>query len=141
VRTSTRSDDRTARRRTDNRIVRALLVWGCNVVALLVADLAVHDLRIDPEWRAVTAGAVFGIVNWAVKPIVRLLALPLIVITLGIALFFVNLFVLYIASWLSSGFVIESFGGAVGGTIVLWAVNTVLFMVLGLRERGARRRS
>ena len=85
-------------RRRDGRVARILLLWGCNVAALLFADLVVSDISIDPEWRAITAGAVFGIVNWAVKPLLRLLALPLIVITLGVALFVVNLLVLYITS-------------------------------------------
>lgn len=122
----------------DRRLVQILLVWACNVIALLILDVVIGGVRIEPEWRAIPAGAVFGIVNWLVKPIIKLLALPLIVVTLGIALFFVNLLVLYITSWLSPGFDIESFGSAVGATILLWIVNVALQSLFGI---GNRRRS
>ena len=138
--TTTPSGSGAAPRRRDGRVARILLLWGCNVVALLFADLVVRDIHIDPEWRAITAGAVFGIVNWAVKPILRVLALPLIVITLGIALFFVNLLVLYITAWVSSGFGIDSFGGAIGATIVLWLVNLALQASFGLGDRRTAKR-
>jgi putative membrane protein len=131
------------RRRRDRRLVRIGLIWGCNVLALLVADLVVRDIAIDPEWRAISAGAVFGIVNWMIKPIIKTLALPLIMLTFGIALFFVNLLVLYIASWISSGFTIRSFGGAIGATIVLWLVNAALHAILDIRgdpSKASRRR-
>ena len=86
------------------------------------------------------AGAVFGVVNWLLKPLVTLLALPLIVLTLGIALFFVNLLMLYVTSWVSPGFQIDSFWSAVGGTIVIWIVNSILQSVFGLGDRRDRRR-
>jgi putative membrane protein len=78
---------------------------------------------------------VFGLVNWAVKPIVKLLALPVILLTLGIALFFIDLLMLYITSWVMSGFDIDSFRAAIAGTIVIWLVNVVLHAVFGIRDR------
>jgi putative membrane protein len=90
----------------------------------------------------VIAGAVFGLVNWLVKPVVTLLSLPLIVLTLGIALFFVNLLMLALTAWLVSGFDIDGFWPAVGGTIVVWIVNAVLRAVFDVddwrRRRGRR---
>jgi putative membrane protein len=116
-------------------IARAGLMWAVNIVALLVADWLADGIRFESSWRAVVAGAVFGLVNWLVKPVVKLLALPLIVLTLGIALFFVNLFMLYLTSWIVSGFDIDSFWSAVGGTIVIWAVNLVLVTAFRLDDR------
>ncbi len=43
----------------------------------------------------------------------------MIVITLGIALFFVHLLTLHITSWVMPDFHIDSFGAAIGGTIVI----------------------
>ena len=94
-------------------LTRIVLVWASNAVALLVANWLIDGIRFDDQWRVVIAGAVFGFVNWLVKPIVTLLALPVIVLTLGIALFFVNLLMLYITSWVMPGFEIDSFGSAV----------------------------
>jgi putative membrane protein len=116
-------------------LARAGLLWAVNTVALLVADWVADGIRFENNWRAVVAGAVFALVNWLVKPIVKLLALPLIILTLGIALFFVNLLMLYLTSWLVSGFDIDSFWSAVGGTIVIWAVNAVLQAAFDIGDR------
>ena len=82
---------------------RILLLWAFNTVALIVADWLVDGIHFDDEWVVIPAGAVFGVVNWLVKPIVTLLSLPVIILTLGIALFFVNLLMLYLTSWIVSG--------------------------------------
>jgi putative membrane protein len=121
-------------------LTRVLALWACNVAALFVADALFDGLEFEDAWKVVIAGAVFGLVNWLVKPIVTLLALPLIILTLGIALFFVNLLMLYVTSWVTPGFDIDSFWSAVGGTIVIWLVNAVLQAVFDLDDRRGRRR-
>ena len=99
--------------------IRFLLTWACNVAALWVAAKLVDGIDYESFWHLVLAGLVFGIVNWLVKPLVTLLALPVIVLTLGIALFFVNLLMLYVTAWLAPGFEIDGFWDAVLGTLVL----------------------
>ena len=121
-------------------IIRILLLWACNTAALFVADWIFDGLEFESAWKVVIAGAVFGIVNFIVKPIVTFLAIPLIIVTLGIALFFVNLLMLYITSWVTPGFEIDGFWSAVGGTIVIWLVNSILASVFGLDDRRNRRR-
>ncbi|MGI9051763.1 MAG: phage holin family protein [Ilumatobacteraceae bacterium] len=119
-------------------ILRVLLIWASNAVAILVAELLISGIEMDDKWRVIIAGAVFGLVNWLVKPIVTVLALPAIILTVGIALFFVNLLMLYLTSWIVPGFRVNSFGAALGGTIVIWVVNLVLFAVLGLNRQRRR---
>ena len=121
-------------------LTRIVLVWASNALAILVANWLIDGIRFDDQWRVILAGAVFGLVNWAVKPLVTLLALPVIILTLGIALFFVNLLMLYITSWVMPGFHIDSFGAAIGGTIVIWLVNVIVYAVLGLNRRADDRR-
>ena len=121
-------------------IARLIALWACNVAALFVADALIDGISFDDAWKVVIAGAVFGIVNFIVKPIVTLLSLPVIVLTLGIALFFVNLLMLALTALLVSGFDIDGFWAAVGGTIVVWAVNAILSAVFGVDDMRARRR-
>jgi putative membrane protein len=121
------------------RVKRILLLWAFNAVALIVADWLIDGIQFDDEWVVIPAGAVFGIVNWLVKPLVTLLSLPLIILTLGIALFFVNLLMLYITSWVVPGFDIDGFWSAVGATIVIWIVNTALQSVFGVDDMRRRR--
>ena len=118
---------------------RLLLVWACNVAAIWVAAKLLDGIDYESFWHLVLAGLVFGIVNWLVKPLVTLLALPVIVLTLGIALFFVNLLMLYVTSWIAPGFQIDGFGDAILGTLIIWAVNLVLRAVFDVDGRRRRR--
>ena len=119
--------------------MRLLLSWAINVVAFFVATLVVSGIHVDDRFGVyLIAGAVFGVVNTLVKPIVKLFSLPLIFLTVGIALFFINLLMLYITSWLVAGFSISSFGAAIAATIIIWAVNMVLRGVLDLTDRGRK---
>ena len=118
---------------------RLLLAWAFNVAAIWVAAKLLDGIDYESFWHLVLAGLVFGIVNWLVKPLVTLLALPVIVLTLGVALFFVNLLMLYVTSWLAPGFRIDGFGDAVLATLVIWAVNLVLRAVFDVDGRRRRR--
>jgi uncharacterized membrane protein YvlD (DUF360 family) len=116
-------------------LIRVGVTWVANVIALLLAEGYTDGLDIDPEWRVVTAGAAFGIVNWAVKPILRKLAAPLIILTLGIALFGVNLLAVYLASEISTGFELDDLNAAASAAVWLWLVNLILHGVFSPRRR------
>jgi putative membrane protein len=119
---------------------RLLYAWIFNVAAIWVASAFIDGVDYSEDyWILIVAGLVFGLVNFFLKPVLKLLALPLIIITLGIALFFINLFMLYITSWIVPGFALETFRAAVWATIVIWAVNWVLHAVFGVEERRVRR--
>lgn len=124
--------------------VRLLLTWAFNIAALWVAARLLDGIDYRSGRDLVLAGLAFGIVNWLVKPIVTVLALPLVILTVGIALFFVNLLMLYLTAWIAPGFRIDTFRDAVIGTIVIWLVNVVLrtvFEVDGRRRESRRRRA
>jgi putative membrane protein len=107
-------------------VVRLVVAWAVNVAALWVVD-AVFSGVDSTGWGAlIIAGLVFGIVNTIVKPILVLLSLPIVLITLGLFLFVINMTVLALTDWLVSGFNIEGFWTFVGATIVVWIVNVVL---------------
>ena len=97
-------------------IRRLLYSWIVNVAAIWVASVFVDGINYSEDyWILIVTGLVFGLVNFFVKPVAKLLALPLIVITLGLILFFINLLMLYITSWIVTGFEIDSFmSGSVG---------------------------
>jgi putative membrane protein len=107
-------------------VIRLLLHLGSSVLALWVAAELLDGINYDDWVTIVVAGLVFGVVNFLVKPVVTLLTLPLIILTLGIAYFFVNLLMLYLTDWIVGDFEVESFGAAVLGTIIIWAVNVVV---------------
>jgi putative membrane protein len=110
----------------------ALLIgWGVNVVALLVVDSIFDGVEIG-RWSGVLVGAaVFGIANAIVKPVLALLTLPLILLTLGLAYFAINVLMLALAEWIAPDFTIDGFWTYVGATIVVWLVNWILNSALG----------
>jgi putative membrane protein len=120
---------------------RLLFSWIINVVALYAAEKLVDGISFTGDFGIlVLTGLVFAFVNLLLKPVVKLLALPLIIITLGIALFFINILMLYITDWLVSGFKITHFGAAVWATIVIWGVNWILQIVFDVDDRTSRKR-
>ena len=107
------------------------VAWAGNIAAIFVAAWLLNGIDYGDDWWAlVLAALVFSLVNAFVRPVVTILSLPLIVLTLGIALFFVNLLMLYVTSWIVSGFTIDGFWSAVGATIVIWLVNWLLSVTL-----------
>jgi putative membrane protein len=123
-------------RRRDEFIVSALVGWGINIVALLVIDEIFDSVEIG-RWGSLLIGAaVLGIANAVVKPVLTVLALPLIVVTLGLAYFAINVLMLALAEWVASDFSIDGFWTYVGATIVVWIVNWILNAVLGGFLRG-----
>ena len=115
---------------------RFLVTWFFNIVALWVAAKLIDGIGYgNDEWILVVAALVFSIVNIFVKPLVILFTLPLVILTLGIALFFVNLLMLYLTSWVVDDFSVDSFGAAILATIIVWAVNTLLEAVFTFDDR------
>src|SRR5262245_29630414 len=118
---------------------RLLIATAVNVVALAVTAWVFDDVRVDGWGALILAGVVFGIVNTIVKPVVTLLALPVILLSLGVALFFVNLLMLALTDWVVNGLVISGFWTLVGATLLVWAVNMVIESVFGVRGHARRR--
>ncbi|MCW3009310.1 MAG: rane protein of unknown function [Solirubrobacterales bacterium] len=118
------------------------IAWAGNIAALFVAAALLAGIDYGNSWWAlVLAALVFSLVNAVIRPVVFVLSLPLIVLTLGIALFFVNLLMLYVTSWIVSDFRIGSFWSAVGATIIVWAVNALLSATVFRRFQDDDRRT
>jgi putative membrane protein len=110
--------------------VRVLVAWAINVLALLVADWLFDSFTIDRWGPVILAGAVLGLANVFLKPLVTFIALPLILLTFGIAYFFVNVVMLLFTEWVTPDFSIDGFWTYVGATIVIWLVNWIVWTIV-----------
>ena len=110
---------------------RAVWTWAGNAIALYAAVAAVGDATFAGWTSLLLAAAVFGVVNAIVKPVVKLLSLPVIVLTVGIALFFINVLMLWITDAIVSGIHIGGFVSLVSASVVIWLVNMVLTWLPG----------
>jgi putative membrane protein len=120
----------------DEFIISALVGWGINIVALIVIDGLFDSVEIGRWWPVLVGAAVLGIANAVVKPILTILTLPLIVVTLGLSYFAINVLMLALAEWIATDFSIDGFWTYVGATIVVWLVNWLLNTLLGGFLRG-----
>lgn len=111
-----------------------------NAAALAVAIWLLKDITLtgDSTGRQVLTlvlvALIFGLVNFVVKPVVKLLSFPLFVLTLGLITLVVNALMLLLTSFLAGklnlAFHVEGFWTAVLGgviiSIVSWAMNMLL---------------
>ena len=115
-----------------------LLSWIANAVVLTIVTAVLSGVTSDEAGDLIRAALLFGVLNTVLKPILRLLTLPLAFITLGLIWFGVSMFMLWLTALLVSGFAIHGFRALFWATIMVWAVNVVLDFVPG-PWRGTRR--
>jgi putative membrane protein len=115
-----------------------VLSWVANAVVLGIVVAVLGGVTVDSAGDLIRAALLFGILNTILKPILRLLTLPLAFITLGLIWFGVAMLMLWLTDLLVSGFDIHGFRSLVWATLVVWAVNVVLDFVPG-PWRGTRR--
>ncbi len=123
--------------------VRLAISWLTNALVLAILEVVLSGVHVTNAVTLLEAAAVFGILNTVVKPLLRLLTLPFAIITLGIAWFFVSMFMLVLTEAIVSGFHVDGFHTLVEATVVIWLVNLILDFVPGpwqyAGKRGRRR--
>jgi putative membrane protein len=116
-------------------VVNAVAIW---VAAAIVPGVEVAESDASTGRTIVTllvVGAIFGIVNALIKPVVAFFSFPFYILTLGLFAFIVNAFMLEIVSWISDGLNIsfhidDFFWSALGAAVVVTFVSMVLNLVL-----------
>jgi len=114
--------------------MRVLLNWLLSAVALWVVSQIVPGFQVSGLGSALIAVVVIGLVNATLGVLLKVLTLPLTIVTLGIFWWVINALMLWVASSFVPGFVITSFGSAFVGAIVLALVNMLFHWVLRRRE-------
>jgi putative membrane protein len=103
-----------------------------NLAALWVASEVLDKMTYGGAFGTLALAAlVFTVVNWIVKPILTVLSIPVIIVTFGIAYFFVNVLMLVLTDAVVGDFEAGPFWTVVGATIVIWLVNMVIRAVVG----------
>ena len=95
-------------------------------VAVGVAAKIIPGVVVGSWSAALFAAFAIGIVNAIVRPILRLLTLPLTIVTLGIFYFVLNAICFALAAALVPGFSVDNLGAAFMGSVVVWGVSTMI---------------
>jgi putative membrane protein len=119
--------------------------WLINTLAVLVAVYIVKGIHYQQPFDLCIASLLLGILNTALRPVLVYLALPLLIVTLGLFLLVINALVLYFVGFLlRPHFYVESFSAAFWGALVISFVSLVLNSFTGTgssRVRIERHRS
>ena len=109
-------------------MLRAILIkWAIIAVAFAVTAKLLDGVSINGGfWAYVWVSLLFGIINVFIGTILRLITLPLTILTFGLFYFVVNALLLWMASGLVPGFNVAGFGPALLGSVVLTLVNAAL---------------
>jgi putative membrane protein len=119
-----------------NFVVKTL----ANAAALAVAIWLLKDITLTGDntgrkvLTLVLVALIFGVVNFVVKPVVKLLSFPLFILTLGLITLVVNALMLLLTSWLAGAvdlaFHVNGFWTAVLGGLIVSVVSWALHVIL-----------
>jgi putative membrane protein len=114
-------------------VVNAFAIW---IATLVIPSVTVGQGSLGHRVLSLLiVGALFGIINTFIKPIVKLFTLPLYLLTLGLISFVVNAFMLKIVEWLSGkiGITFDTgpfFWSTLGAALVITFVSMILHVAI-----------
>lgn len=112
-------------------LINAAALW----IAIYVVDGIDHR---GTWWSLMFVALVFGVLNASVRPLLKILSLPLLVVTLGLFIFVINGVMLLLTGWVSGlldlGFHVSGFWAAFRGGLVVTIVSLLLSLFTGARK-------
>ena len=110
--------------------MKLLLRLVISTLAVLVAANLIPGVVVASLTTAIIVAIVLGILNTFLKPVLQILALPITILTLGLFYFVVNVFIIYLATYLVDGFSISNFISALLFGLVVSVISSILGMFL-----------
>ena len=119
-----------------DRVIQLLINAAALYVAVLLVDGLDFDFGQQNAWLEFALVAlIFGLVNTFLKPVLRILTLPITMITFGLFLLVLNALLLLLVGWISSelalGLTVDGFLAALLGSIVISIIGFMLSLVIG----------
>lgn len=105
--------------------------WFVTTLGVLAAAGIVDGVQADGSVPLLAASLLLGVLNAFIRPVLLILALPLLVLTLGLFTFIINALLLYFVANLVKGFYVADFWSALWGAILISIVSVIANMMLG----------
>jgi len=116
-------------------VLKFLQRWLVTTLGVLLADVWVDGIRHQSFGSLLEASLLLGLLNAFVRPLLMVLSLPLLIFSLGLFVLVINAVLLgLVGGLLQPGFVVEGFGAAFWGGVIISLVSLVVNGFLG---RGA----
>lgn len=122
-------------------LLRWILDWVILTFSITVASYFLPFFHIsgDTTWDrikiAFIAGLLLGLFNLLVKPIVKILSLPINILTLGLFNIIINAGMLWIVDVFMKGLEIVGFWGYIWGSLVISVISIIISKIVFFREK------
>ena len=111
-------------------MIRFLIKWFINVIALLVVIHVIAGVSVDNMQTVLVAALILGLLNVFLRPVILILTLPFTVLTLGLFTLFINGFLFYLAAKFVKGFTVAGFWNAFWAALLFSIISSLLnFMI------------
>jgi putative membrane protein len=117
----------------EHKSLRFLQSWIINTLAVLVAvEILRKHISYEDKWQnLLIVSFLLGILNAFVRPVLMLIALPLLIFTLGLFTLVINALLLSFVGWLLPFFHVDSFGYAFLGALIISVISLALNVLTG----------
>ena len=112
-----------------------IIRWLILSVAIMIAAHLFAGIHVDGYGTALMAALVLGILNAFFRPILFILTLPINILTLGLFTFVINAVLLLMTSGVTGGLVVDGFGSALLGSLIISLVSLLLSSFISDRGR------
>jgi len=110
-------------------LAKIVVAIAINAFALLAAEAYIPGFVMSGEFKQILAiAAILTALNFFIKPILKLVLGPIIVLTLGLGLIIVNAVILYILDILSKNITIQTIPALIYGGLLVGAVNFIFHL-------------
>ena len=104
-----------------------VIVWVCLAAAFMVTEWLMDSVEVDGGiGTTLWVAALFGLINGLIGPILRLLSIPLLLVTFGLFSLVINAALLAITAGLSDNLDVGGFFSVVGAAVVISVVSAAL---------------
>lgn len=116
-------------------MTKFVLRWVVNAIALFLAVYLIPGVRLEGGWVSILwLALIFGLINAFLRPLLKLLTCPLIILTLGLFTLLINTFLFWLTSLIGQafgiGFTIDGFWSAFLGGLVVSVVSVIMSLIL-----------
>ena len=111
--------------------MRGLLIrFVITGVAVFLASHIIPGIRVESVGAGIAAALVLALLNAIVRPVLYVLAIPFIVLTLGLFVIIINAVLLQFTDWLIDGFEVVGFWAGFWGALVISIISSILNLVV-----------
>lgn len=121
-------------------MLRLLLLWILNALALLTVANLVPGIHLDGFEAALIASLFLGFVNTLIRPVLVILTLPVTLLTLGLFILVINGMLFWFIGSVLKGFVVDGFWYGVAGSIlysfISWGLQAAMAQIMRKNGQG-----